>query len=209
MRRIVFAGAVTPILTLGFVAWAETALLAQSEKLDAPKAASSSVSVGTKSGSLGASAAVGTPFGAEAPAIDEPKMQALDASPARQRFIELSKKKAYTLDEEQLKHEVEVMEADVRELEAWAKADEAIRILHEVVDKHPNTHAARAASASIRQLEDRRKATMMGLSPMPRPEGFVPRPDRDFRRSDGGSGKWKPDWKPDSERAFVKGKKVS
>ncbi len=80
----------------------------------------------------------------------------IDPNPVRQRFIELSKKKAYALTEEQLKHEVESMEAEVRELEAWAKAQEAMRLLHEVIEKHPNTKAAETANAAIQLIEQGR-----------------------------------------------------
>jgi hypothetical protein len=97
----------------------------------------------------------------------------LDSLPIRQRFIELSRKKAYALNEEQLKREVEAMEAEVRELEAWAKAQEAVRLLHEVIEKHPNTKAAETANAAI-QLIDQRRVSPRSTRETPRPDTFTP-----------------------------------
>jgi hypothetical protein len=46
-----------------------------------------------------------------------------------------------------------LLERQIPELEAWAKADEAARLLHEVIDKHPNTQAAKSAQEAIQLIE--------------------------------------------------------
>ncbi len=165
MRRTLMLGAVTPVVVLGFLAWTQTILLAQSP---APRAASTQAPP-----SAAPTGTFDVPFGSDG------SSPALDALPIRLRFIELSKKKAYALNEEQLKREVDVMEKQVKELEAWAKADEAVRLLQEVVDKHPNTEAADAANGAIRHLEERHKAALMGLGPVPGPDRreLAPIPD--------------------------------
>ncbi len=171
MRRTLLLGAIVPILALGFVAGAEAVLLAQSPKTPAalssqapsprgtpaPIGPQSSDSFGTAT-SLDSPTPLAPPAGAAAPRTSEAASPALDSLPIRQRFIELSRKKAYALTEEQLKHEVETMEAEVRELEAWAKAQEAVKQLHEVMEKHPNTKAAETANAAIQLIEQGRNA---------------------------------------------------
>jgi ribosomal protein L31E len=151
MRRIVLLGAVTPIVALGFFAVAETVLFAQTPKPESSKAPAAAALAGTESAPIGADLL----FGGEG-RPSEVNAPALDANPLRQRFIELSKKKAYALNEVQLKVQVESMESEVRELEAWAKAQEAVRLLHEVIEKHPNTKAAVTANAAIQLIEQRR-----------------------------------------------------
>jgi hypothetical protein len=164
MRRIILLGAVTPIVALGILAVTQTVLLAQSPKSESPKASTAAAPDSANTSPFAADPSAGATFAPEGrtAAVNAP---AIDASPMRQRFIELSKKKAYSLTEEQLKREVETMEGQVRELEAWAKAQEAVRLLHEVVEKHPNTKASEAASAAIQLIEQRRNP----LTPTPDP----------------------------------------
>jgi hypothetical protein len=178
MRRKVLLGAVLPIMALGFLALTVTVLLAQSPKIESAKAPPASAPVDSKSVPFGADVQPTSPFGEEiARPTNDGNAPALDANPIRQRFIELSKKKANALSEEQLKREVESMENEVRELEAWAKAEEAMRLLREVAEKHRNTKAAEAAAAAIQVLENRRNAaTARTLVPVP--ERF----EKDFRR---------------------------
>jgi hypothetical protein len=167
MRRIVLLGAVMPIVVLGFLAVTETVLFAQTPKSESPKVdLPAAPPIETRP--FGTDRPAGTSFelGIRASAVNAP---ALDANPLRQRFIELSKKKAYALTEEQLKHEVERMETEVRELEAWAKAQEAVRLLHDVIEKHPNTKAAETANAAIQLIERRRNPPAFAPDPGPPP----------------------------------------
>jgi hypothetical protein len=160
MRRTLLIGAVVPTLTLGFVACTQAVLMAQAPTIQpqSPKTPTAPA------------ASYDTPFTTFTYPPKDANAQPLDALPIRQRFIELSKRKAYALTEEQLKREVESMEAEVRELEAWVKAQEAVRVLHEVVEKHPNTKAAGAASAAIQLIEQRRNTP--ALVPDPGPGSF-------------------------------------
>jgi hypothetical protein len=166
MRRTLMLGAVTPIVALGLIAFTQTILLAQAA---VPKAASPQAPPAATP-----AAVPSTPFGSDAtqlgsdrsdtntvipqakPPARSDNLETPDANPIRQRFLELSKKKAAALNEEDLKREVESMENEVRELEAWVKTQEAVRLLHEVVDKHPNTKAAETANAAIQLIEERR-----------------------------------------------------
>ncbi|HEV7999755.1 MAG TPA: hypothetical protein VGP63_07745 [Planctomycetaceae bacterium] len=72
------------------------------------------------------------------------------------------------------------MEVEVRELEAWAKAKEAVRLLHEVIEKHPNTKAAETANAAIQLIEQRRSVTPFS----PEKEKLFEREPRPQRRPD-------------------------
>jgi hypothetical protein len=168
MRRIILLGAVTPIAALGILAVTQTVLLAQSPKPESPKASTTAAPVSANSSPFAADPSADATFAPEGrtAAVNAP---AIDHNPIRQRFIELSKKKAYALTEEQLKREVESMEAEVRELEAWVKAQEAVRVLHEVIEKHPNTNAAGAASAAIQLIEQRRNTPALAPDPGPGP----------------------------------------
>jgi len=122
------------------------------------------------------------------PSAHSDTFEPLDANPVRQRFLELSRKKAQALNEEELKREVESMETEVRELEAWAKVQQAVRQLHEVVDKHPNTRAADTANKAIQLIEERRSSPRFmrrapQFDPPPRgtPEPDVPAPKQELR----------------------------
>jgi len=103
----------------------------------------------------------------------------VEAINLRNKYIELSKKKAPLMKEPDLKREIEMLERQIPELEAWAQADEAVRLLHEVVDKHPNTQAAKSAQEAIQLIEGHGRL-------VPIREGFrVPRTipmDEQFRR---------------------------
>jgi hypothetical protein len=189
MRRTVLLGAVAPVLALGFVACAQAVLLAQSPKTPVPlsptPAPSGTVAAPIRpqtpapvgvAAPLDSLTPLAQPFATFPPRTSEANSPALDSLPIRQRFIELSRKKAYALNEEQLKREVDTMEAEVRELEAWAKAQEAVRLLHEVIEKHPNTKAAATANAAIQLIEQRRTPANDPRSAQP----FSPRRDDTF-----------------------------
>jgi hypothetical protein len=178
MRRTILLGAVTPVVALGFLACTQAILLAQSAKTPIPgaPAAPAPAPFGSDATPLGSlDSARNTVVPQAKPPARSGNFDTLEANPIRQRFLELSKKKAAALNEEELKREVESMETEVRELEAWAKAQEAVRLLHEVVDKHPNTKAAETANAAIQLIEERRVS--------PRFTREAPRPDPSFRRA--------------------------
>jgi hypothetical protein len=82
-----------------------------------------------------------------------------------------------------------VMEAEVRELEAWAKTQEAIRLLRDIADNHRNTKAAEAANAAIQLLENRHAAvravgTVPVLGPVWQPLAPVQQLEPKFQRDD-------------------------
>jgi hypothetical protein len=185
MRRTLLLGAITPTLGLAILGLMETLLLAQSPKLDAPTPAAAPIEA---NGTTFGRAAQATPFGSDGSLPASAPAQ--NANPIRQRFIELSRKKAYALGDEELKREVDVMEAEVRELEAWAKTQEAIRLLRDIADNHRNTKAAEAANDAIQLLENRHAAARGSESI--REPGFQrrdlapvldPRPENELRRS--------------------------
>jgi hypothetical protein len=92
-------------------------------------------------------------------------------SPLQQRFIELSTKKANSLNAEQLQKAVNELNEEVEGLNAWSKVDEGARVLRDVADKSPQTAAGRAAKAALRIIEQYRSA----IEPVPDPErGAVP-----------------------------------
>jgi len=159
MRRTILVSSLTPILALALLGFAQTVLHAQAPKAAAPRL------VPVPADPLGEQPFGVAPERAKQPENPVPVVNApaLNASPMQQRFLELSRKKALAMTEEQLKHEVERMEAEVRELEAWVKTQEAVRLLHEVVEKHPNTKAAETASAAMQLIEQRRN--VMPFSP--------------------------------------------
>jgi hypothetical protein len=196
MRRVILVCAITPTLALAFLALTQTLLLAQSPKLDVPQP-TATVSPIEATGTRSDPIPQATPFesdGSKPRAVDA-SAPALDSNPLRQRFIELSRKKARALDEEQLKREVDAMEAEVRELEAWARTQQAVQMLREITEQHRNTKAAEAASAAIQLLENRHAAARAGgtahapawtpgptferqeLAPVPDPQ-----PEKDFPR---------------------------
>jgi hypothetical protein len=109
------------------------------------------------------------------------KTTTVEAINLRNRFIELSKKKALLMKEAQLKNEIERLERQIPELEAWARAEEAIQILREIAEKHPNTSAAATANAAIRLIEERKPGY---IEPRPErgPSPFVPALDPGFER---------------------------
>jgi uncharacterized protein YqgV (UPF0045/DUF77 family) len=175
MRRTISVGAVTPIVALGFLACTHAVLLAQSPKTPTPGPTVTPAPVPlTPFGSEQSGTIMVVPQ-AQPPALSDSNLETLGANPIRQRFLELSKKKAAALNEEELKREVESMETEVRELEAWVKVQQAVRQLHEVVEKHPNTKAAETANAAIQLIEERRVS--------PRFTREAPRPDPNFRRA--------------------------
>jgi ribosomal protein L31E len=165
MRGAIRLGAVTPIVALGILALTETLLLAQSPKNGSPKSPPAVEPIELNRLIFGADVPSKSLVGAEVAYVLFLSEPVPDGNPIRQRFVELSKKKAYALNEEQLKREVEVLEREVKELEAWAKTDEAVRMLHEVVQKHPNTKAAEAASGAIRLIEQQRARATVESDP--------------------------------------------
>ncbi|HXY33674.1 MAG TPA: hypothetical protein VEI07_05560 [Planctomycetaceae bacterium] len=56
-----------------------------------------------------------------------------------------------------LKREIEKLERQLEMAEAWAKLDEAARLIHEVAEKYPNTPAANTANEAVRVIEQRRQ----------------------------------------------------
>jgi hypothetical protein len=154
MRRTILLGAVMPIVVLGILACTQAVLLAQAPKVPTP--ATMPAPVGPEVTPFGSDGSVPRTVVPQAqPSASSDTFEPLGANPIRQRFLELSKKKAAALNEEELKREVESMETEVRELEAWVKVQQAVRQLHEVVDKHPNTKAAETANAAIQLIEER------------------------------------------------------
>jgi ribosomal protein L31E len=176
MRGAIRLGAVTPIVVLGILAWTQAALLAQSPKGESPKLPPTLVPTPPTTAPFGTAGPANPAFGDSPAPIAS--AQLLDASPIRQRFLELSKKRARALTEEQLKHEIEMMEKEVNELEAWAKAEHAVRMLHEVVEKHPNTKAAEAANGAIRLIQEQRAASIQRREDVFEPKGFEAPPNR-------------------------------
>ncbi len=179
MRRTILLGSMTPIVAMAVLALTETVLLAQAPKAESPKAPAAPLRIQP--------IPEVKPVPDARPASIDPGPQSrsfvvippvIDASPIRRRFLELSKKKALALTEEQLKHEVERMEGEVRELEAWAKAQEAVRLLQDVIEKHPNTKAAETANAAIQLIEQQRSVTPFS------PEKLFERASRPQRRPD-------------------------
>jgi hypothetical protein len=200
MRRTMFLGAVTPIVALGVLGWTQAVLLAQTPK-------SPTVPTQPAPGPAGATV---TPFGSDgsqpvAPAA-QPSAKPVEftSSPVlktttveevnlRNRYIELCKKKSLLMKAAQLKREIEALERETQELEAWAKADEAAVLLREVIEKHPNTKAARSANAAIQLIEargregfrDERFVPNDRAVPTPLETPFKegrPAPERDFDR---------------------------
>jgi hypothetical protein len=157
MRRTILVGAVTPIAALVVLAWTQAVLRAQTPKAPTPAATPAPLQPAlVPFGSDGSGPITVVPQAQ--PSAHSATFEPLDANPVRQRFLELSKKKAQALNEEELKREVESMETEVRELEAWVKVQQAVRQLHEVVDKHPNTRAADTANKAIQLIEERRSS---------------------------------------------------
>jgi hypothetical protein len=106
----------------------------------------------------------------------------VEAINLRNRFIELSKMKAHMMKEAQLKHEIEALEREIPELEAWAKAEEVARLLHQVIDKHPNTQAAKSAQEAIQLIERRAVPGQLQRNDFAPQEEFRPAPDKPFDR---------------------------
>jgi hypothetical protein len=87
-------------------------------------------------------------------------------SPLQQRFIELSAKKARSLNPEQLQKAINELDQEVIELNAWSKVEEGARILRDVAEKSPQTRAGRAAKAALQIIDQNHSR-----------ENMVPRPD--------------------------------
>ena len=87
-------------------------------------------------------------------------------SPLQQRFIELSAKKAHSLNPEQLQKAINELDQEVIELDAWSKVEEGARILRDVAEKSPQTRAGRAAKAALQIIDQSHSR-----------ENMVPRPD--------------------------------
>ncbi len=107
------------------------------------------------------------------------KTTTVELNNLRNRFVELCKKKSLMMKDPQLKREIEALEAEIPELEAWAKADEAVQLLHEVIEKHPNTQAAGSANAAIELIQRRARGDQFrkddGFGPR---RNLIPVPDR-------------------------------
>jgi hypothetical protein len=96
------------------------------------------------------------------PALAEPIVAAPAAAsslpPLQQRFIELSTKKANSLNAEQLQKAVNDLSEEVEALNAWSKVDDGARVLRDVAEKSPQTPAGRAAKAALRIIDQYRSA---------------------------------------------------
>jgi hypothetical protein len=153
MRRSIPLALVAAISTLtGTWLWAQTPTKAPldaqlSTPFDAPADVKTPVPEGAKA--PGGPAAKPAEF-ASSPPLPTTTVEAINL---RNQFIELSKKKALLMKEPEIKREIQLLERQIPELEAWAKADEAARLLHEVIDKHPNTQAAKSAQEAIQLIE--------------------------------------------------------
>jgi hypothetical protein len=77
-------------------------------------------------------------------------------TPLQQRFVELSTKKARLMTEEQLQQAVNALDRDVEGLNAWSKIEDSARQLREIVEKHPQTRAAKAAESALKIIEENR-----------------------------------------------------
>ena len=97
-------------------------------------------------------------------AVEPPPASSL--SPLQQRFIELSAKKARSLNPEQLQKAINELDQEVIELNAWSKVEEGARILRDVAEKSPQTPAGRAAKAALQIIDQNHSR-----------ENMVPRPD--------------------------------
>jgi ribosomal protein L31E len=191
MRRSIQLVLVAAISTLtGTWLWAQTPTKAPldaqlSTPFDAPADVKTPVPEGAKA--PGGPAAKPAEF-ASSPPLATATVEAINL---RNQFIELSKKKALLMKEPQLKREIGALERDIPELEAWARAEEAVQILRDVIEKHPNTGAAESAKAAIQLIEGQGKDKFRreGIVPSPiedpqpifdRPRNrqFVPKPDK-------------------------------
>jgi hypothetical protein len=81
----------------------------------------------------------------------------------QQRFIELSTKKAHSLNPEQLQKAVNDLSEEVEGLNAWSKVDEGTRALRDVAEKSPQTPAGRAAKAALRIIDQYRSANELNV----------------------------------------------
>jgi len=110
----------------------------------------------------------GAPVPAQAPPVvaANPGSSGL-LTPLQQRFMELSAKKAKLLTEEQLQQAVKNLDREVEGLNAWSKLEEAVRLLREVEEKHPQTKAAAVANSALGIIARNRPP----VAPFPDPMG--------------------------------------
>jgi hypothetical protein len=119
-------------------------------------------------------------FGAERPSpptVAPPASAASSLPPLQQRFIELSTKKANSLNAEQLQKAVNDLSEEVEGLNAWSKVDEGARVLRDVAEKSPQTPAGRAAKAALRIIDQYRSANDLNV-PTPGEDQSAPRTNR-------------------------------
>lgn len=74
-------------------------------------------------------------------------------SPSQKRFLDLSEKKVRIMKEDQLRNAIDVLEREVEGFNALSKLDDAVKLLHEISEKYPQTHAAKAARAGLNAIQ--------------------------------------------------------
>jgi hypothetical protein len=82
----------------------------------------------------------------------------------------------------ELRSEIETLERKLEADEAWAKVDEAGRLLRDVAEKHPNTPAAHTAKQIVHVIENRRQLREGVRGPGPETFEAVPPRDDAARR---------------------------
>jgi hypothetical protein len=140
MKRAAFVAMIVAVTASGW-----TFLAAQSGPVVPQKAAPDGTAVPASSGSEPTAATLPVTSVGQAP------LTAL-----QRRFIDLASKKARLMSEEQLQQAVNKMDQDVEELNAWSRIEDSAKALREVVEKHPQSRAARAARAALQMIEQNR-----------------------------------------------------
>jgi hypothetical protein len=141
MKRAAFVAMIVVVIASGW-----TFLAAQSSPVVPQKTFPDGIAV-----PAGPSAAA-LPVAVAGPAVDRPS----PLTPLQQRFVDLASKKARLMSEDQLQQAVNKLDQDVEELNAWSKVEESAKALREVVEKHPQSRAARAARAALQMIEENR-----------------------------------------------------
>lgn len=94
----------------------------------------------------------------------------------RQQYVELLRKKAELMSEEEITGELDRLKSDITELEASRALESITRQLQELIDSHPQTAAARRAQQML-------AVPVQGDAPYyggPAPTRARPVPDRGF-----------------------------
>jgi hypothetical protein len=105
-------------------------------------------------------------------------------TPLQQRYLELSKKKARLMTEEQLQQAIDEMNRELEEAHAWAKVEESARLLQQVIESHPRSKAADTARAALKLIQENRASNMPAPAvPNPGPSNSSPFNSGAFKRS--------------------------